>query len=268
MRDSAMEAVLKHDRAIVLAALIALAALAWAHVLWLSTGMAAAPAPMPDMPGMIMAPALQSWGGAELLTAFAMWTTMMAGMMLPSAAPMILLYVRVARQGEKQGKPFASAAWFAGGYLLAWTGFALAASLAQAALLQAAVISPMLASTSLAFGGIVLIAAGLYQWTPLKDACLAFCQGALQFIQSHGGFKRGAAPSLRLGLTHGLYCVGCCWALMALLFVVGVMNLLWIAALALWVLWEKIVPLGKVMPRTLGLVLILAGAIFLYRTAI
>ena len=268
MRDGAIEAVLKRDRAMVLAALITLAVLAWVHVLWLAAETAGVSPPMPDMPGMIMAPALQPWRAAELLLAFAMWSTMMAGMMLPSAAPMILLYARVARQGEMQGKPFASAAWFAGGYLLAWSGFALVASVAQAALLQAPVTSPLPASTSLAFGGIVLIAAGLYQWTPLKDTCLAFCQSPLQFIQRHGGFQRGAAPSLRLGLAHGLYCVGCCWALMALLLVVGVMNLLWIAGLAIWVLLEKIVPLGRVMPRTLGLVLILAGAIFLYRTPI
>ena len=179
---------------------------------------------------------------------------------------MILLYARVGRQARAQGKPFAATGWFAGGYLLAWTGFAALASLAQAALASAALVTPMLALTNNILGGAVLIAAGLYQWSPLKQACLGHCQAPLRFLQRHGGFRRDPAGSLRLGLKHGLYCIGCCWALMALLFVGGVMNLLWIAALSILVLLEKIVPAGLLIPRAVGLVLIAAGAIYLYRT--
>jgi predicted metal-binding membrane protein len=117
----------------------------------------------------------------------------------------------------------------------------------------------MMVTTSEVFGGAVLIAAGIYQWTALKDACLTHCRSPLSFIQAHGGFKRDAPGSLRLGLHHGLYCVGCCWALMALLFVVGVMNFFWIAALAVFVLLEKIAPAGRWLPRTAGVLLIAAG---------
>jgi predicted metal-binding membrane protein len=190
---------------------------------------------------------------------------MMIGMMTPSAAPMILLYAQVGRQASTQGKPFASTFWFASGYLLAWCGFSLAASGAQFMLSQAALITPMLAASTL-FGGLVLIAAGIYQWTSPKYACLSQCQSPLLFIQRHGGFRRDGIASLRLGLSHGLYCIGCCWALMALLFVGGVMNILWIATLAILVLLEKALPRAWFMPRAMGLVFIAAGLIFLYRT--
>jgi predicted metal-binding membrane protein len=187
-------------------------------------------------------------------------------MMIPSAAPMILLYARVGCEAEAQGQPFASTFWFAGGYLLAWTGFSLVASAVQSALVQTAMITPTLASANTLFGGIVLVAAGLYQGTPLKFACLSHCQSPLFFIHRHGLFKREALASLRLGLAHGLYCIGCCWALMALLFVGGVMNVLWVAVLAILVLVEKVLPKAWFIPRGLGLVLIAAGLIFLYRT--
>jgi predicted metal-binding membrane protein len=267
MNEPSLEALLKRDRAVVLVSLVATATLAWAYVIWLEARMSASmPAAMPDMPGMAMGPAIRPWSGPELFFAFAMWAVMMVGMMLPSAAPMILLYARVGRQAESEGKPFAATSWFAAGYLLAWTGFAAVASLAQAGLLAASLVTPMLVSANNAFGGIVLIAAGLYQWTPAKNACLSSCQSPFAFIQRHGGFKRDARGALRLGLRHGLYCIGCCWALMALLFVGGVMNLLWIALLSVWVLLEKAVLTGRVMSRAVGLALVTLGLIFLYRT--
>jgi predicted metal-binding membrane protein len=267
MNEAALEGLLKRDRTVVLAALAVLTALAWTYVLWLSANMStAAMASRPDMPGMVMAPEFKPWTVSEFALTFAMWSVMMVGMMTPSAAPMILLYAQVGRRALAEGKPFASSFWFAGGYLLAWSGFSLAASAAEVLLSQGALITPMLASANNLFGGIVLIAAGFYQWTPFKYACLSQCQSPLFFIQRHGGFKPGAAGSLKLGFKHGLYCIGCCWALMALLFVGGVMNLLWIATLAILVLLEKIVPAKWVMPKGLGLVLVAAGLIFLYRT--
>jgi len=253
MGEAALQALLQRDRAIVLAALAVLAGLAWGYVLWLAHDMAI---PMAAM----MAPAARTWSAADFGFTFAMWAVMMIGMMTPSAAPMILLYVRVARQAQTQGRVFAATGWFAAGYLLAWTGFAALAALAQGILLDGALITPMLASAGKYFGGAVLIAAGLYQWTPLKDACLAQCRAPLDFIMRHGGFKPAAHRALRLGIRHSLYCIGCCWALMALLFVGGVMNVLWIAGIAIFVLIEKVFPAGRIVGRIGGAALILAGA--------
>jgi predicted metal-binding membrane protein len=183
---------------------------------------------------------------------------MMIGMMTPSAAPAILIYARVGREAVAQGRPFASTTWFAAGYLLAWTAFSVAATSAQWALQRAALLTPMMAAASGTLGIIVLIVAGLYQWTPLKDACLSHCRSPLTFILSRGGF-RGDAGSFSIGWRHGLYCVGCCWALVALLFVLGIMNLFWIAALAILVLLEKVIPSGRIIARIVGIAFIAAG---------
>jgi predicted metal-binding membrane protein len=129
-------------------------------------------------------------------------------------------------------------------------------------------ITPMLALANNLFAGLMLVAVGLYQWTPLKDSCLWQCQAPLSFLQRHGGFQRDRRGSLQLGLKHGLTCIGCCWALMMLLFVGGVMNLLWIAALSILVLLEKLLPFGRFVPRALGLVLVAAGSIFILGMAI
>jgi len=257
MSDTALAGVLRRDRAVVLAALIVLAALAWAYVLWLAHDMAM-PTAIPM--GTMVAPAVRAWSAADFGFTFAMWAVMMVGMMTPAAAPMILIYARVARQAAGQGQVFASTGWFAAGYLLAWVAFSALAALAQGALIDAALITPMLAGASRYFGGALLIAAGLYQWTPLKDACLNACRAPLDFIMRHGGFKPQAHRALMLGLRHGLYCVACCWALMALLFVGGVMNVLWIAGLAIFVLLERVLPGGRLVARIGGAVLIAAGA--------
>jgi predicted metal-binding membrane protein len=236
MSSQAIELVLRRDRAVIVAALVVITGLAWAYVMWLANDMA--------------------MGGMDM-TGFRMIPVGM-GLMMP-AAPMVLLYARVGRQAAMQGKPFASCNWFFGGYLLAWVAFALVATLAQWAVQRASLLTPMMESASAIFGSGLLIAAGLYQWTPLKHACLRQCQAPLQFIQRHGGFRRDAKGSLGLGIRHGAYCVGCCWALMALLFVGGVMNLLWIAALTIFVLLEKIIPAGRVTARVAGGVLVAGG---------
>jgi predicted metal-binding membrane protein len=265
MTDTALEAVLRRDRAIIVAALILLTALAWGHVLWLAEDMFMGGMDMtgfrmiPTGMGLMM-PALTPWQPIEFVFVFAMWTVMMIGMMTPSATPMILLYARIGRQAAMQGKPFAPCGWFLGGYLLAWITFALAATLAQWALDRAALLTPMMEGASDLFGGAVLIAAGLYQWTPLKDVCLRQCQAPWLFVQRRGGFRQDATGSLALGVRHGAYCVGCCWALMALLFVGGVMNVLWIAAIAIFVLAEKIIPAGRVIARVAGAGFVAGGA--------
>ena len=251
--ESALAALLRRDRAIVVAAMIAVTALAWSDVLHLARAMS----DMAAMPGMpmdasgLMSPVFGRWSLGHFMAMFAMWTVMMIGMMTPSVAPMILIYTQIARR-HTGATPFSSALWFAGGYLLAWTGFSLLATLTQWGLEQLALLSPMMASSSRRFGGLLLIAAGLYQWLPIKYACLSRCRAPLSFIMEHGGFQMRASGSLRLGLQHGLYCVGCCWALMALLFVGGVMNLLWIAALMVFVLLEKLMPGWRYFARASG----------------
>jgi predicted metal-binding membrane protein len=280
MTDAVLETVLRRDRAIVLVALAGLTATAWAYVLWLAFTMQmgdmsagssmSTPSNVPamDMPGMkpnagdaasMLAPVLAPWSLGYALFMFIMWAVMMVGMMTPSATPMVLIYARVGRQAAQQGKPFASTAWFASGYLASWIVFSILATGAQWGLERAALLTPMMASASPVFGGLVLIAAGLYQWTPLKDRCLSHCQAPLVFIQKHGGFRRDPRGALLLGLHHGSYCIGCCWALMALLFVGGVMNILWIALLAIFILAEKVIPAGKAIARVAGVALVLAG---------
>jgi predicted metal-binding membrane protein len=272
---------LRRDRAVVIAALAIIMALAWAYVLWLSAGMAV-PIPSIDsgaMPGMEMAsasegnsldlvgPGLRTRLPTDLIFIFVMWVVMMVGMMTPSVAPMLLLYAAVGRKAHATGRPVASVAWFLAGYLLAWVGFSLVATSAQWFLASVAALTPMLATASATVGGLLFVVAGLYQWTPLKDVCLRQCQAPIAFLASHGGFRSDPAGALRLGMKHGLYCLGCCWALMAILFVGGVMNVLWIAGIAVLILLEKTVPTGRLIPRLSG-ALIAAGGVWLLASAL
>ena len=259
--DTALAAVLRRDQLVVGAALLVIAGLAWACIVTLAQRMNA---PAMDMRGMsMMVPGFSPWTPSHAFLIFAMWAVMMIGMMTPSAAPMILIYTQVARQANTLGKPFASAFWFAGGYLIAWSGFAALATGAQYTLERAALLSPTMVSSNRWLGGLLLIAVGLYQWVPVKNACLIQCRAPLSFVQAHGGFQSTTAGSVRLGLLHGAYCIGCCWALMALLFVVGVMNILWIAGLMILVLAEKALPGGPYLGRAAGLVAIVAGGAML-----
>jgi hypothetical protein len=173
---------------------------------------------------------------------------------------MILICAGVGRRGKAQGKPFAATGWFAAGYLLAWSGFSLAATFLQWMIERAALLDSPMAIASNLLGAIMLIAAGVYQWTPLKDVCLAQCQSPFQFLMRNGGFRDDVRGCLLLGLRHRGYCVGCCWVLMALLFVGGVMNVLWIALLALLVLLEKLTPVGRWIARAAGIACVAASA--------
>ena len=248
--------VLRRDRAIVGIALLILILLAWLYVGRLATSVQVVGM---DMTGtrMVSAGRPQPWSSAEFAFVFLTWAVMMVAMMLPSAAPMVLHYARVGRTAVLDAKPFGPTAWFAAGYLLVWFGFALGATGAQWVLERAALLTPM-ASTSNVVGGILLIMAGLYQWSPIKDICLRHCQAPLLFIRSCGGFRRNVLGALEMGVLHGAYCVGCCWVLMTLLFVGGVMNVLWIAAIATLVLVEKTVG-GHLVSRAVGAALIVGG---------
>ena len=261
-----LESVLRRDRSIVAAALILLTALAWAYLLHLNAAMSASA--MSAMPGMNMGPASRPIAPPELAYAVVMWAVMMAGMMTPLAAPMILLYARVGRQARTQGAVFAATGWFAAGYFAAWTAFAIIAAFAQSALIQLALLTPAMAIDSDLIVGVLLLLAGIWQWLPLKGTCLAQCQAPLAFLQRVGGFSRSPFGALAQGAKRGFYCVGCCWALMLLLFVGGVMNLLWVAALSIFVLLERLVPEGKFITQGGGLAAIAAGIVFLAKILI
>jgi len=258
-------AVVRRDRVVIVLAVASLTALAWGYLMRLSADM--------DMGGMdmtglrmipsgmgLMMPAQTPWRAMEFAFVFVMWTVMMVGMMTPSAAPMFLMYARVGRQTGAQEKSLSATVWFAIGYFLVWLAFALFATLVQWALERTALLDFTMASMDNVLGGFVFIAAGLYQWTRLNDLCLAQCQKPFEFVMRHGGYRRDAPGCVMLGLRHGAYCVGCCWALMALLLVGGVMNVLWIALLALLAFLERVTSMGRLIARLAGIVLVAGGA--------
>jgi len=257
-------AVLRRDRIAVGLALALLTALAWSYLLWLSADISMGGMDMGDFrmipSGMgLMVPAQVPWLAMEFAFVFVMWTVMMVGMMTPSAAPMILMYARVGRQTDALDRPFAATVWFAAGYFLVWIGFALVATLVQWAFERAALLDSWMASTSNVLGGFLFVMAGTYQWTRLNETCLIQCQRPFAFLMRQGGFRRDAPGSLMLGLRYGAYCFGCCWALTALLFAGGVMNMLWIAVLALIILLKKIIPVGSLLARLVGIGLVAEG---------
>src|SRR5262245_23491322 len=267
------EGLLKHDRAVVVAALVFVITISWLYLLvGAGTGMSAFEMsslslamglPLIDAIGQatmaMVTPADWTWAYAFLM--FAMWWVMMIAMMLPSAAPMILSFALVNRRSHEKGGPYVPTAVFAGAYLVAWGGFSVIATALQWGLERSELLSPMMASSDLALGGALLVLAGAYQLSPLKHACLRQCRGPIEFISRHWRGGRGGA--FRMGVHHGLYCLGCCWALMALLFFGGAMNLYWIAGLALFVLLEKTIPPGHRLASLSGLGLVAWGVVLL-----
>jgi predicted metal-binding membrane protein len=242
-----IERLLRHERWLVLAGVMAVAALAWFDLWRRARGMM--DVAMPEM---------EPWSLAEFGAILAMWLVMMIAMMLPSAAPMLLLFAGTQRRTASGHSSTLVA--FAAGYLLVWGGFSVAAAALQALLQQRMLLSSDLAMTSAWLGAAVLGLAGVYQLTPLKDACLLRCQSPLGFLL--GRWRDGVRGALVMGVRHGAFCLGCCWALMALLFVGGVMNLAWVAALAVFVLAEKAVARGAWLSRVSGVALI-AWAVWL-----
>ncbi len=212
-----------------------------------------------SMPAHMDIAALQikQWSAGYFRMMLSMWVIMMVGMMLPSAAPMILIYAAVARKSEKQGMPVASTGIFTLGYVVIWVIFSLLATIAQWGLDHVALLSPMMVATSPLLGASLLVAAGIYQWLPVKNACLQHCRSPFHFISLH--WSPGSMGAFKMGLSHGAFCLGCCWVLMLLLFVCGVMNLVWIAAITLFVLLEKVLPIGDAGGRWMGIVMIVAG---------
>jgi predicted metal-binding membrane protein len=201
---------------------------------------------------------LRPWSAADAALTFFMWAVMMVGMMLPSAAPMSLIFAQVAAKAASQGYALAPPFLFSGGYVAAWTLFSVGATALQWGLERTALLTPMLASASPLFGAGLLAAAGVYQLSRWKDACLDHCRAPARFFAAH--WRPGRWGAFRMGLDHGAYCLGCCWLLMGLLFFGGVMNLLWVAGLTLFVLLEKVAPHGAWIARAAGVALLVAAA--------
>ena len=247
---------MRRDRIIAVAGLSGLLVAAWSYLLHLAHGMS--DTAMSDMPGMsITMPDMHPWSWIEFAALVLMWAVMMVAMMIPAAAPMILTFAAVHRRRTDEGRPGVPTSIFVLGYLLVWSLFSVLAAAGQAALHAVALLSPDMSAGSPMVAGALLVAAGVFQWTPLKRACLSACRSPLSFLMSR--WREGRAGSLLIGVQHGLYCLGCCWALMGLLFVAGVMNLLWVAAIAGIVLIEKIAPRGDRVARVAGVVLVGAG---------
>ena len=253
-----LELVLRHDRAVTFVGLALMIVLSWAYLLGgAGMDMAASPsaADASDEVMSAMATLRPAWGLGYAVLMLAMWWVMMLAMMLPSAAPMILLFTAINRKNGDGST--ASVAAFVFAYVFVWGGFSVIATASQWGLEEVALLSPMMMSTSAFLGGALLVAAGIWQLTPMKHACLRHCRSPIHIL-AHG-WHPGARGAFRMGLEHGAFCLGCCWLLMVLLFYGGVMNLWWIVGLAVYVSIEKIVPAGHWIGRGAGGPLILWG---------
>ena len=252
-----METILRRERLILGGCLAAMVVLAWLYLVHTKTAM-----PDMDMPGMVM-PELHEWGPTTVLLLFVMWTVMMVAMMVPSATPMILAFLTVNQRRQATARPLVPVTIFLLGYLTVWTAFSAVATLAEWGLHKAELLSPAMAANSPSLNGGLLIAAGVFQWTPLKRGCLKGCRSPLSFLMSE--WRDGRAGAFIMGLRHGSYCVGCCWVLMALLFVVGVMNLFWVGVMALFMIGEKIMAKGELLGRLAGVALVIGGVVVIAR---
>ena len=290
---TSLETILRRDRAVVLVTLAVVVLASWAYILagagmgmsaWQMSSLDLAlgrvkPMPIAEASAGAMSGGEMSGGMREAMSAMAtpvrwnlayvaimvsMWWAMMIAMMVPSAAPMILLYAAVARRHRQIGSDaLLPTGIFGWGYVAVWGFFSMIAAALQWGFEAAGILSPMMMnSTSLLFAAAILLAAGFYQLTPAKQACLRHCRGPIQFLMGH--WRLGRWGAFWMGAEHGAYCLGCCWALMALLFFGGVMNLYWIGGLALIVLLEKTMPSGDTLGKVIGGLLVLWGATFLY----
>jgi len=276
---SALEQVLRKDRAIIVAAILIIAAIAWTYTVYVAeTGMgmgsmqmasesdAGTGMAMGEMQeesdgsmgssGMGMAMAdMRPWNAADLGLMYVMWAVMMVAMMAPSATPMLLMFASLNRKRREREAPYVPTGVFLAGYVIVWAAFSLAATGGNWGLHQASLLSSMMGeSTSGYLGGSLLVLAGVFQWSPLKYNCLKQCRTPMGFLMT--SWREGPRGALRMGLEHGVYCLGCCWALMLLLFVLGIMNLVWIAALAAFVLAEKVAPKAEWVSRISGVLLL------------
>jgi predicted metal-binding membrane protein len=262
MMNGFLSSAWKRERMIALAGLAAITLIAWVYVIHAAgseTSMVSS-----GMQGMSM-PVMQTWLPGDFLSTFLMWTVMMAGMMMPSAAPMILTFLGISRRRQTDQAALPSTLTFILGYLAAWALFSAVATLMQWGLRAANLMSPAMAGANPVFQGTLVILAGIYQCTPLKKACLSSCRTPLGFLMAE--WRDGSGGAFRMGVHHGVDCVGCCWLLMALFFAVGVMNLLWSAIIATVVLLEKVIPGGLWISRLIGVLAMGWGALLIVHAA-
>lgn len=251
-----LESVLRRDRTLIIGAVAGISVLAWWYMAVEARAMALTG--VCQCFGLKMSgPDLRQWGGVELAGLTLMWTEMMIAMMLPSALPMLLTFAAVNRRRKEREEAFVPTAFFLGGYLAVWAGFSLVVGILQWELHRLALITSMMEMSNQTLGGVVLIGTGLFQWTRWKNACLQHCRSPLSFLMTD--WREGRKGAWTMGLRHGWYCTGCCWLLMLVLFVVGVMNLVWIAVISVLVLLEKVLKHGLIVSRVSGVVLIAWG---------
>lgn len=242
----------RRDRWLVLLGMAVLSLLSWVYLV-------NAARPVDHMMAM---PASPPWDAGLLVLSLVMWSVMMIAMMLPTATPMVLSFTRV-QHGREPAARAARLTWlFVAGYLLAWIGFAILAAMAQWTFYSLGVMSSSMGSATPLMAGVLLMGAGLYQWSGLKDACLTQCQSPLNFLLNQ--WRPGLRGALIMGLRHGLFCIGCCWLLMLLMFAGGVMNLVWMAAITVYVLAEKILPWMRRYGRAVGVLLVASGMLLLF----
>jgi predicted metal-binding membrane protein len=275
-----LESVLRRDRLVVVIALVAVIVLSWAYIL-AGAGMGMSAFEMTQMTQSVgvsdsAQPSMQemstggtaadslmatgTWTVGYAVVIFLMWWVMMFGMMLPSAVPLLLLFARMMR--KEKGAPYVPTGVFALGYVVMWAAFSAIATGAQWGLEASGLLSGIMVGTSAVLAAALLIAAGVWQLTPLKNACLRHCRSPIGFLSAH--WRPGRTGAFRMGLVHGAFCLGCCWFLMALLFYGGVMNLYWIIGLALYILIEKLLPAGVRIGQLTGVALIAWGAVLLF----
>lgn len=253
--SNTLENVLKKDRLIVVSGLFVMCILAWFYIIYLYRQME-----VMDMNALFFAmPMTPSWTVVDFVLLFLMWFVMMIAMMTPSVAPLILLFAKVNRQRREQQSPFVNTSYLVAGYFVVWGGFSLIATLLQWLLQQVSWLNPDMIITNKIVGSVILVAAGVFQFTPLKQTCLNFCKSPLEFIVKN--WKEGKKGAINMGIRNGAYCVGCCWVLMILLFVSGVMNILWVAVIALFVLIEKVSAKSKWISFAAGGLLIIYGVL-------
>lgn len=249
--NSTVERLIQRDRAIVASGLLGVAGLGWFYIVRLSHEMRA----MADM--ALAMPQMKPWSLQDFSLTFLMWAVMMVAMMVPSATPMILIFASVNRKRLAEHTPVIRTSLFLLGYLVVWAAYSVLAALGQWGLHTAALVAGPAIAVTPWLGGLLLVSAGGYQFMPLKNACLSRCQSPFGFILSE--WREGPAGAIVMGLRHGMFCLGCCWVLMTLLFVAGVMNLAWVVAIAAFVLLEKLVPLGRIVSSLAGAGLIAWG---------
>ncbi len=258
IRHTSIEALLRHDRYIVVAGLALVTSLAWVYTL-AGVGMSAGTADMTLLGPVIGGEAMRHmpWSPTHAMLMFAMWWVMMIAMMTPSAAPMVLLFVAIKRKQQQEGRM--PTGIFLAGYLVMWALFSAVATLTQWSLEASGLLTPLMASASRAVSGSILVAVGFYQLSALKAACLTHCQHPVRFLTQH--WHPGVSGAFSMGLIHGAYCLGCCWFLMALLFFGGVMNVYWIVGISIYVALEKLLLHGLWLGRAIGIALVASGVL-------